>query len=309
MADLEIRTMGGYDWLAVAELIQLSTNYWYESNGKSPIFPNGPESTQIFCQVYEALDPGCTLIAVDPETDRLLGSCFYHPRETHVSLGIMNVHPSYFGRGVARRLLQHIIDFAQGEGKPVRLVSSAMNLDSYSLYTRAGFVPRAAFQDMFLQVPEEGLNLEVPEVERVREATPDDVSALADLEMALAHIRREKDYRYFFENELGVWHTSVHENATGEIDGFLNSIACSGINMIGPGVASSEEVAAALLYAELNHNRGRCPLFLLPVTSKGLVSTAYRWGAKNCEFHFCQVLGEFHPFEGIVFPSFLPESA
>jgi hypothetical protein len=32
-----------------------------------------------------------------------MGSCYYRARETHVSLGIMNVHPNHFGKGVARR--------------------------------------------------------------------------------------------------------------------------------------------------------------------------------------------------------------
>ena len=96
---------------------------------------------RLFPETYEALDPGCTLVAEHPRTGRLMGSCFHHPRETHVSLGIMNVHPAYFGMGVARRLLRAITDDADARGLPVRLVSSAFNLDSYSLYTRAGFVP------------------------------------------------------------------------------------------------------------------------------------------------------------------------
>ena len=62
----------------------------------------------------------------------------------------MNVHPNHFGRSVAGRLLRHIIEVADAKQQPLRLVSSAMNLDSFSLYTRAGFVPQAAYQDMIL---------------------------------------------------------------------------------------------------------------------------------------------------------------
>ena len=103
-------------------------------------------------RVYEDLDPGCCVVAEDTASGQLLGSCFYHPRETHVSLGIMNAHPDSFGRGVAGKLLRYIIDFADRQSKPVRLVSSAMNLDSFSLYNRNGFVPRKLFQDMFVPV-------------------------------------------------------------------------------------------------------------------------------------------------------------
>jgi len=54
-------------------------------------------------------------------------------------------------------LLAYIIKVAEGLDKPIRLVSSAFNLDSFSLYTRVGFVPRCVYQDIELTVPEEGI--------------------------------------------------------------------------------------------------------------------------------------------------------
>ena len=53
---------------------------------------------------------------------RIAGSCFYHPRDSHVGLGIMNAAPEFAGRGVAKALLTEILERA-GE-LPVRLVSS-----------------------------------------------------------------------------------------------------------------------------------------------------------------------------------------
>ena len=38
--------------------------------------------------------------------------------------------------------------------------------------------------------------------------------------------------------------------------------------------------------------RGKCPVFLLPITAKEAVQTAYSWGARNCEIHFSQCRGE-----------------
>ena len=157
MSPLTLRAMQSSDRWEVAELISVSTNFWYQTHGRPAIFPGGPEASVVFFDVYEALDPGCGVVAVDTTTGRLAGSCFFHPRPTHISLGIMNVHPNHFGRGVAGQLLRHIIDRADREAKPLRLVSSAMNLDSFSLYTRAGFVPQVAFQDMFIAVPPDGL--------------------------------------------------------------------------------------------------------------------------------------------------------
>lgn len=41
-------------------------------------------------------------------------------------------------------------------GLPVRLLSSALNLDSYSLYQCGGFAPYVLYQDMVIPVPSQG---------------------------------------------------------------------------------------------------------------------------------------------------------
>jgi GNAT superfamily N-acetyltransferase len=308
MSDMHLRPMRDGERNEVADLICVSTNYWYRASGRPAVFTAGPASCLLFCDVYEALDPGCCVVAPDPATGRLMGSCFYHPRETHVSLGIMNVHPNYFGRGVAGRLLGFITDLADREGKPTRLVSSAMNLDSFSLYTRAGFVPRAAFQDMIIESPPESAAAAGNPAGRVRAARADDVPAIVDLEWRVSHIRREKDYRHFVANPEGIWHLSVFENDRGGVDGFLASVAHPGSNMLGPGAAVSDEAAEALILAELRHHRGRQPVFLVPADRPRLVGRMYELGARNLEIHFCQVRGSFKPFDGVVMPTFMPET-
>ena len=68
----------------------------------------------------------------------------------------------------------------------MRLVSSAMNLDSFSLYSRSNFQPVAIYQDMYLKAPLEDLQQIQRTAEqfqdcdfgRVREATLDDVPAM-----------------------------------------------------------------------------------------------------------------------------------
>ncbi len=308
MAELQLRAMRADEWDRVAELICHSTNRWYQAGNKPAIFPHGPSSCRLFCEVYEDLDPGCCIVAEDAHSGRLLGSCFYHPRETHVSLGIMNAHPDSFGGGVAAKLLRYVIDFAERQGKPVRLVSSAMNLDSFSLYNRNGFVPRKLFQDMFLPATDK-LPARIAGFEHVRDATAGDLPAILALEEELVHIRREKDFRYFLENRRGVWHTSVYENPQGGIDGFLVSVAHPGSNMLGPGAMRTESQAAALVLAELKHRSAAQPVMLVPVDSAHLVSTLYGWGARNCEIHFAQVRGEYESPSGVWMPTFMPESA
>jgi GNAT superfamily N-acetyltransferase len=307
MAELRLRAMRGDEWDRVAELICHSTNRWYQAGNKPAIFPHGPSSCRLFCEVYEDLDPGCCIVAEDVASGQLLGSCFYHPRETHVSLGIMNAHPDSFGRGVAGKLLQAIIAEADRQQKPVRLVSSAMNLDSFSLYNRNGFVPRKVFQDMFVPSANK-LPAAVEGSERVRAATTVDVPAIVALEDELSHIGREKDYRYFLENRRGVWHTSVYENARGELEGFLVSVGHPGSNMLGPGVMRDQRQAAALILHELHFRKDTTPVFLVPVECSGLVQTLYAWGARNCELHFSQVRGEYSPSSEVLMPTFMPET-
>ncbi len=310
MEEIALRRMRPDDWEEVATLIHLSTNHWYQASGKGSVFACSPADCEVYCRTYEALDPGCCVVAESrsrPESvrgGRIVGSCFYHPRPTHLSLGIVNVHPSWFGRGIARRMLDEVIALAEADGLPLRLVSSAMNLDSFSLYTRAGFTPRTAFQDMALSVPEAGLG---PVSPNVRPATPEDVPAMAALERELVGIEREKDYRHFLSNADGIWHTSVWEDEQG-IRGFLASVNTPASHMLGPGVAADEDIALALILAELDRCRGRAPVFLVPVEASGLVARLYALGAKNLEIHFAQVRGAWTRPRGVVMPTFLPET-
>ncbi len=288
----------------IASLIHLGTNHWYQQNRGHDIFePGNPLACRLFTDVYEDLDPGCCLVAVSDD-DRIIGSCFYHPRETHVSLGIMNTHPEAAGLGVARKLLSEIIHRA--DDKPVRLVSSAMNLDSYSLYTKAGFTPQELYQDM--QFPEEWSADNLPKpTTTIRQATPKDATAMADLEMRLCGIRREKDYRYFIENQRKIWRCLVIEK-DGQITGFLNAVNHPASKMLGPGVCTTWQDSLALICAHHHANPDARPVFLVPASQKYLVAALYHLGARNLELHVSQVHGESSTNSGIIMPTFMPET-
>jgi GNAT superfamily N-acetyltransferase len=308
MTEAHLRAMEREDWAEVADLIYVSLNYWCEANGRPTLFRGGPEATTLFCEVYEGLDPGHCVVAEHPRTGRLMGSCFYRERETHVSLGIMNVHPVYFGEGIGKALLRFVCDLTDELGKPLRLVSSAMNLDSFSLYTRAGFVPRLLYQDMLVEVPREGLVVDLAESSRVRDASPGDIDAMAEVELEVSGISRRKDYRMFVENPGGLWGLSVVEEDGGRLGGFLASVGHPLFNEIGPGVARTEDQAAALLVAELNRHSGRTPLVLVPSDATELVSLLHSLGGRNCELHIAQVRGHAEPFRGVSLPTFMPET-
>ncbi len=296
---------------AVAALIRDSLNVWYGRHfGIENLVPS-MEAASIYTRVYDELDPDCCVVAEDAETGALAGSCFFHPRPTHVSLGIMNVASAYFGQKVSSKLLAYIVDVAERRNQPLRLVSSAMNLDSFSLYNRFGFVPRVMFQDMVVAVPEEGFPVAAPEGTVVREATMDDVEGIVALESSVNGVDRSKDYRYFIENRAGIWGVSVAVDvATGEILGVMCSVKDPGSAMVGPGAARDDARAAALIRYELNRYRGEwSPVFLIPTDAVELRNAMYALGAKNVETHVAQARGEVAPKNGVVIPSFMPETA
>ncbi len=302
MPDVTLRPMEPADQPAVAELILRSTNAWYEAHGKSPVFSCRPTDVEVFCRVYEALDPGCCVLA---ELDgNLAGSCFWHPRETHVALGIMNTAPEAAGRGIAVRLLDHVIARADERGLPVRLVSSAQNLDSFSLYNRRGFRPYAVHQDMAIAVPEGGVAVPAG----VRPATLADVPAMVELERDISGIERRRDFEMFVQNTEGIWHVSVAEGDGGRLNGFLASVRHPASAMLGPGVARDDATALALIRAELDAHRGGTPIVLPPSDRPALLAKLYALGGRNVELHVAQALGEVARPRGVVLPTFLPET-
>lgn len=300
---MTVRPLKSGEESEIAALIHRSTNTWYKSKLGHEIFTGKPEDCRIFVETYELLDPGCCLVA--ELEGKIAGSCFYHPRETHVGLGIMNVDPDFCGKGVAKALLAEILEKA--EDLPVRLLSSAMNLDSYSLYTRAGFVAFSVYQDMRLPVDQE---LPPPPTGpgTVRLANTQHLFGMVDLEMEVAGISRSKDLNFFLRSQGNHWTTFVHVDPTGKIDGWLASVDHPGCRMIGPGVMRDENAALALLHTQLSQARGGSPVFLVPTHESILVAELYKWGLRNVELHFAQIRGNFSPPGGIIMPSFLPES-
>ncbi|MCX7184103.1 MAG: GNAT family N-acetyltransferase [Nitrosospira sp.] len=305
-----LRPLHDDDRVAYGEMVHDAFNTWYWQHGWGRgYFQCSPADAAVFYDIYNDLTPGCSVAAFSQNSGQLLGACFYHPRERHVSLGIMSVHTAHRGQGIGRALVNEIVRFTEEGGYPaLRLVSSAMNMDSFSLYNRAGLIPRQKYHDMVIAVPATGDVGRQPLRERVRPATIDDVAAMAALEEEISGIRRELDYRYAIANPGGWLHAQVIESEAGGIEGWLVCVRHPALNMIGPGIARTEEGAAALILSALERFRGQKVLLVIPMDKRLLVETLYGWGARNVEIHLFQVRGEFQPFAGVSLPSFLPET-
>lgn len=312
MADtIQLDSLAPGDHEAAARLLHQALVHWYESRLRQGAkFGDSHEPFLLFPEVYEALDPGEAVTARDTQTSEVLGVCFSHERETHVAIGIVATAPEAGGRGIAKQMMAAVLEKARSLGKPARLVSSLLNLDSFSLYTRLGFVPGAIFQDMLITVPEGGMPSPASTGSaRVREARSDEVAHIADFEQLQQGIRREKDFAFFLQNKVGSWRVLVSESEDGSLNGFLAMSTHPSFSMIGPGVAADEETAAALLWRALDGLRGKTLVFLVPCAAANLVRTAYSWGARNVELHVAQSTAPVVGAKGIVFPTFMPETA
>lgn len=311
-SSLEIRPLRAADHEAAAKLIHQSLVHWYQSRlGQGARFGTSHEGFRLFPEVYEALDPGEAIAACDVTSGELLGVCFVHPRPTHVSVGIVAVAPHALSRGVARAMLGPVLESARAKGLPVRLVSSLLNLDSFSLYSRLGFVPHTIYQDVCFTVPPTGL-AHPPPAEAARVVEVRDVSAakrLADFETELQGVSREQDFRLFLENRVGDWRVWALESGDGRLDGYLVASLHPGCPMLGPGVARDDATATALLWRALDTLRGQSTVVLVPSQAHALVRQCYNWGGRNVELHVAQAVGRVAPTQGIAFPTFMPETA
>lgn len=294
----------------IARLLHRALVHWYESRlGQGSRFGDSHDPFTLFPDVYEALDPG-ECVTARTDSGEIVGVCFSHERETHVSIGIVATSPVMGGRGIAKKMMSLVLDKAKRLGKPARLVSSLLNLDSFSLYTRLGFVPGAMFQDLLITVPESGLAATAPAgIESVRDAVLADAPRISDFEHAQQGIRREKDFAFFIRNEVGAWRVLVSEASDGSVNGFLAMSTHPSFTMIGPGVAIDETTAVALLWRALDCLRGQTLVFLASCAASALVRTAYSWGARNVELHVAQSTAPVAGAKGIVFPTFMPETA
>ena len=189
----------------------------------------------------------------------------------------MNVSPYFFGQGIAGSLLKRIIGIAEDQSLPVRLVSSAQNLDSFSLYSRQGFAPTQAFQDMYLEVPKEGLDIELFSKLRVANAHMEDVEDMADWRKIFVESKGKKISSILSKTKRYLENRTLQERSR-SITWISFICGSSSLRMIGPGVAS-EKVAVSMLADQLENFRGKTPVFLLPVTAKLAVQSAYSWGA------------------------------
>lgn len=288
-------------------LLNSFNTHYFRKGWKDRYMGFSPNEATLFYDVYKEISPGHSFAAIDDSTGLLAGACFYHPREYHVSLGVMAIHPEFSGRGIGKALVESIINFTKENNyKSLRLTGSALNMESFSLYNRCGFVPRQIYNTLLIPVKEDYKPLEKLEGS-VRKATLQDIDALANLENEVSGISRKGDYTFAIENTFEIFEMLVYESSEG-IEGFMMSIKHPASQIIGPGAARDEHVLDSLISVSLNRFKDTSVMTLLPMEQHSLIRKMYDLGGRNIETHLYQVWGEFQGFKGLSIPGFMPET-
>ena len=310
-AGLRIQSLDASEDETVASLLHRSLANWYERNlRQGSRFGDSLTPFLHFPALYRHLDPDYCLGAW--RDGRLIGVAFLHPRETHVSAGIVATDPLVAGRGVAKALMARACDLADSHGLPLRLVSSLLNLDSFSLYSRHGFHPVAVYQDVLLRVPAHGFaETHLPHVPPdicIQRARPEDAAEIARAELHWCGISRLRDYQTFLAGTVLPWEVFTARDGTGTIAGAIVFTRHPEWSMPGPAFARDSTVMKALLFQTFNQLKGREIVTLIPSSSRPLVDWMYSLGGRNIELHALQVRGNWTSSSGVALPTFLPET-
>lgn len=88
---------------------------------------------------YRGNYPGATLDVVEVDGERA-GRLYVHRGESDIRIMDIAMAPAFRGRGIGTRLLQELIDEANGSGRKLS-IHVEMNNPARSLYDRLGFLP------------------------------------------------------------------------------------------------------------------------------------------------------------------------
>jgi GNAT superfamily N-acetyltransferase len=293
---ISIRTMTAGDVDVVAPLMVLAFNTVNARYGYPSEFPE-PHAAVLLSRYYLGQDPDGCLVAM--RDGAVCGSIFARRRGDHVSVGPVSVDPACQGLGVGRRMMEAVFDL-HPDAASFRLVQTAFNKESFSLYSRTGFV---AVETMLrLDRPPVAVTPEEDEPS-VRPASAEELPAVADLDRRLLGVERERDLATFFG--MGNVYVYDHDGAT---RGYLATLPTPGPVFLGPAVAHTERQLTALVRSALRAV-GSLPVTLhLPTRFASAIDECYRLGFRLFALETFMVRGEWRTASAFYLRSMFPET-
>lgn len=293
---ITIRSMSPDDLDVVAPVITRAFNTVNARYGYPSEFPD-PMISVLMSRYYLSQDPeGCILAERD---GNICGSVFGRLRGDRVSVGPVSVDPGSQAIGVGRRMMEALFDLYP-DAASFRLTQSAFNKESFSLYSKTGFV--AAEPLLRLERPPAPVTPEEDDP-RVRVVTAENAPLLVDLDRRLTGAERERDLVPLF----GMGRVYVHDGDTG-IQGYLATMPTPGPTLLGPAVAHSEAQLGALVRAALRDIGPRAAGLHLPARFAPTIAECFRLGFRLFCLENFMVRGEWRTPDAFFLHSMFPET-
>lgn len=184
-------------------------------------------------------------------------------------VGLMAVHPNYQRRGIARRLMQHILAGLSARGMPAVLLDASPK--GFPLYQSLGFHD---VEDSSRYVQTETI-ITPPPPSAVRLLTAADLPALAALDTPVFGADRSQLFRLLLRDFPA--RAFAAQDETGQLSGFLFDRG----HVLGPWVALREQDAEALLQAALNLPSERTLRLVIPAANHAAAALLPRYGFRR----------------------------
>lgn len=292
---ITIRLMSFDDIDVVAPAIARAFNTVNARYGYPPDFPD-PHVATLMSRYYYSRDPdGCIVAERD---GAILGSIFARRRGDRVTIGPVTVDTASQAGGVGRRMMEALFDLYPDAA--FCLSQAAFNKESFSLYSRTGFV--AVEQMLRLDRPIAPVTSEDDDP-NVRGATADDAPSVVDLDRRLSNAEREREIETLF----GTGRVYVCDDGSG-VQGYLASLATPGPVYLGPAVAHDEAQIGALVRAAVRAAGSRSCTIHLPARFTPLIHECFRLGFRLFCINTFMVRGEWRTPEAFYLHALFPEA-
>ncbi|CEL99951.1 unnamed protein product [Vitrella brassicaformis CCMP3155] len=286
---------------------------------------NSPADIEHFFHSLMKSDSKAFFVAVDDESGELVGgNGVEHVDESVASIGPVFVLPGLQKNGVGRALMETVIDWANSRGAPsIRLQQLASNVQSFSLYTRMGFICRK----QCLHLRGWCLSSSAPSPSALspaytlRQATGDDAGEAAELYHRVTGERRDNQIREAFEHQMEGHPAKAYVLTdkgsgkmvayTGQLYFFTHSCALTEDHFVELVTRVCDEWAKEMPPRENDHlipPTAGPPSFLLPVDYPKLARTLLDRGMRTVSLTNLMSIGEWRDgdlaaYNGVYVPS------
>lgn len=293
---ITIRPMSADDVDVVAPVIARAFNAVNARYGYPSEFPE-PYASTLMARYYLSQDPEGCIVAQRDGT--ICGSVFARLRGDRVSVGPVSVDPGSQAIGVGRRMMEALFDLYP-DAASFRLSQAAFNKESFSLYSKTGFVTVEPL--LRLERPPAPVTPEEDDP-HVRVVTAESAPLVADLDRRLTGAERQRELPTHF----AMGSVYVHDDGSG-IQGYLATMPTPGPTFLGPAVARSEAELGVLIRAALRDIGPRASGLHLPAHFAPTIDECFRLGLRLFCLENLMVRGEWRTPDASYLHAMFPEA-